>query len=449
MIKERINSINDDGIFKKGLAYSLLFLIAVIITLEKSGFRYTSLLPYCLFSLVFIIWSSRCYSLMKETDFLFAPIFLICGSLYAALLPITSDELPAAGIISYGDGATFSRIFSLPSFWILKLFGAEINSCVYFARFVNLICCAVLIWFSIKSIPYCNNIAAAVCLLPASMRSFATAAPQGTTLATSLLFISLALRAAYTKETYIISRKYMFALTSSTILMLFCNISTLPFISLLFMIPSNRFGHRGRYVRFLIIIGISIVICLLLWTFGAAIAVLGPVEGLSRSSQLLYIIEHPVYYVTVIARTIFTDGMRVFSEFFYTIPTYLETIPEIKLPWILAISLLICLIYVAYFDSGLSPRREKIIRTTGISTLVFIAVQITFYYLARTPLGNEVILGIDGGVFLPVILPTAMFIKRLCKHPAAPQKNFTESLLVMSLANLATIIVIYYSLSSI
>ena len=446
MIKERINSINDDGVFKKGVAYSLVFLAAVIINLEKTGFHSTSIFVFLLFSLLFTIWSSRCYSLMKETDFIFAPIFFICGSIYAYLLPITSDELPVAGIVSYGDGATFSRIFSLPSFWILKLLGAETETCIYFARFINLICCTVLIWFSIRSIPYCKSITVAICLLPASMRCFATAAPQGTTLATSLLFISLALRAAYTKDTYIISKKYLFALTSSTILMLFCNISTLPFISLLFMIPSNRYGQSKRYIRFLTVIGLFIILCVLLWTFGAAIAVLGPVEGLSRSSQLLYVIEHPFFYITVIIRTIFTDGMRVFSELFYTIPTLIADGNEIKLPWVIAISLMISLIYICYFDSGLSPRREKIIRTTGISTLVFIAVQITFYYLARTPLGNEVILGIDGGVFLPVILPSVMFIKRLCKHPAAPQKNFSESLLVMSLANLAALIVIYYSL---
>ncbi len=443
MIKDRINSLNDDGILLKGAAFSLFFLISVIMTLENVGVNSSSLVVYIILSALFTIWTSRCYSLLKDTDFLFAPLFFISGALYASLLPITPDEIPVAGILSYGDGATFSRLFSLPSFWIFKLIGLDIDTSVYFARFINLICCTILVWFSVRIIPYCNTIAAAVCLLPASLRSFATAAPQGTTLATSLLFISLALRAAYTKDTYIITKKYLFALASATILMLFCNISTLPFISLLFMIPVNRFGKKQRYVKFWLLVSISIIVCILLWTFGAAIAVLGPVEGLSRSAQLMFILEHPWYYITVIFRTLFTDGMRVFSEFFYTIPLSSAIFPEIKLPWVIAISLLISLIYVCYFDSGLSPRREKIIRTTGISTLVFIAVQITFYYLAKTPLGNPTILGIDGGVFLPVILPSMMFVKRLCKHPAAPQKNFSESLMVMSIANLATLVVIY------
>ena len=444
MIKDRLNSLNDDGLLKKGIAYSLFFLVALIINLENNGFRTSSVFLFIILSFLFTLWASKCYSLLKETDFLFTPLFFICGSIYSVLLPMTTDEIPVAGVVSYGDGATFSRFFSLPAFWFLKLCGADINSSVYFARFINLICCTVLICFSVKTIPYCNNIVAAICLLPASMRCFATASPQGTTLATSLLFISLALHASYTKDTYVITKKYLFALASSTILMLFCNISTLPFISLLFMIPDNRFGKKERYSRFLILVGAVIVICILLWTFGAAIAVLGPEEGLSRAAQLKYIFKHPVYYITVILRTVFTDGMRVFSEFFYTIPSVNPDYPEIKLPWVIAISLLICLIYVCYFDSGLSPRRERIIRTTGISTLLFIAGQITFYYLAKTPLGNTTILGIDGGVFLPVLLPLLMFIKRLCKHPAAPQKNFTESLLVMSLANLATIVVIYY-----
>ena len=35
MIKDRINSLNDDGILIKGISFSVFFLIAVIMTLEN------------------------------------------------------------------------------------------------------------------------------------------------------------------------------------------------------------------------------------------------------------------------------------------------------------------------------------------------------------------------------------------------------------------------------
>jgi len=446
MIKNKLDSLNDGGTLKKGILYTLFFLITLVYSLEKTGFNILDAAVLLLASFVVTVWSSKSFSLMKDTDILFAPLFLVSGSFFAAVLPITRDELPVPGILSYGDGATFSRLFSLPSFWIMKLCGGSAEASVYFARFINIICCGFMIWFAIRSIPYCKSICAAVALLPSSMRSIATAAPQGATLATSMLFISLALRASYTKDTYIISKKYMFALTVSAFLMLFCNISSLPFISLLLMIPSSRFGNKKRMSLFFSLILIFVILCMMFWGFGAAEAVLYPIEGLSRSEQLWYVVSHPFFYISVLIRTLLSDGLHILTELFVTFPFSLNSGSDLQLPWPLAVSFLMCFLYIGYFDSGLSPRRERIIRSTGISFLVFTIFQLTFYYLARTPLGYETIQGIDGSVLLPVLMPACMFVKRMCKHPAAPQKNFTEALMILALANIATAFFVWYSL---
>ena len=446
MLREKLNSINDGDTLKKGVLFSVFFLTAMLFSLETTGFRLSFAAVFLVASAAVIFWASRCFSLMKEIDLLFAPIFCLCGAFYAAVLPLTTDEIPVADVISYGDGATFSRIFSLPFFWILKICGASVETSAYFARYTNLFFCALLLWFAVRSIPYCKALSASIALLPSALRSFATAAPQGTTLATSMLFIALVIRAAYTRDDYVMSRRYLLGLTLSTLLMLFCNISALPFISLLLMIPADRFGARRRFLLFFAVIAVFVVICMTLWTFGAAEAVLAPLEGLSRGDQVRFIVSHPLYYLTVLVRTIFAEGMSIFSEIFVAIPVAYTAGSVIALPWVLPVSFMLCVMYTAYFDAGLSPRLEKIIRSTGISTLIFIAVQLTFYYMARTPVGNDVILGIDGGVLLPVFLPACLLIKRLCKHPAAPQKNFTEALMVSGIANIAAALFISFSL---
>ena len=447
MLREKLDSLNDGDTLKKGILFTLFFLIAMIFSSESSsGIRIPFVLLFVIASAAVSFWASRCFALMKNMDILFAPLFLVCGAFYAAVLPITSDEIPVAGVLSYGDGATFSRVFSLPSFWLMHLCGGSVEASVIFARFVNLICCGFLIWFAVRSTPYCKTISASIALLPSAMRSIATAAPQGTTLATSMLFIALVIRAAYTRDDYVMGRRYLLSLTCSTLLMLFCNISTLPFVSLLLMIPADRFGARRRFLSFFACVAAFTLLCIALWTFGAAEAILAPLPDLSRGAQFSYILSHPFKYLLVIIRTIFSEGMRIVSEIFVAIPVTYTGGSEIALPWVLPVSFLLCMLYVSYFDAGLSPRLEKIIRSTGISTLVFIAVQFTFYYMARTPLGNDRILGIDGGVLLPVFLPACLFVKRLCKHPAAPQKNFTESLMVLSIANIATALFIHLSL---
>ncbi|MBR5045881.1 MAG: DUF2142 domain-containing protein, partial [Oscillospiraceae bacterium] len=266
-----------------------------------------------------------------------------------------------------------------------------------------------------------------------------------TTLVTSMLFIALTLRAAYTRDSYILTRRYLFALTASALMMLFCNITAIPFVFLLLMIPETRYGSKNRRLSFFACIIAFVVLCVVLWSFGAAEAILSPIEGLSRSEQMEFVLSHPFFYITAFVRTIFTEGMRILSEIFVTIPVAYTTGSEIHLPWVFALSFILCCIYTGFFDSGLSPRRERIIRSTTLSTLIFIICHLTFYYLARTPLGNDVILGIDGGVMLPVFLPACLLLKRLSKHPAAPQKNFTESFLIISLANIASALYIYFS----
>ena len=446
MLKEKLESLNDGGTLKKGLLYSAFYLVALLFSLENTGFHLSSVLVFIAASALVIFWCSRCFSLMKETEDLFAPLFLLCGSFYAAVLPITKDEIPTAGVISYGDGATFSRIFSLPAFWAMKLCGGSVTVSAYFARYVNLIFCAALLWFAVRSIPYCKSFSAIVTLLPSAMRSFATASPQGTTLITSLLFIALTLRAAYTRDSYIITRKYLFALTASALMMLFCNITALPFVFLLLMIPESRYGSRKRRLYFFGCIILFVIVCIVLWSFGAAEAILSPIDGLSREEQMRFVLSHPLYYMTAFVRTVFNEGMRILSEIFVTIPVTYTGGNEIRLPWLFAVSFLLCCIYTGFFDSGLSPRRKRIIRSTTLSTLIFIIGHLTFYYLARTPLGNDVILGVDGSVMLPVFLPACLLLKRLSRHPAAPQKNFTESFLIISLANIASALYICFSL---
>ena len=446
MLKEKLESLNDGGTLKKGLMFSAFYLVALLFSLEKTGLHIYSAVVFLLASVLIIFWCSRCFSLMKDTEDLFAPLFALCGSFYAAVLPITADEIPAAGVVSYGDGATFSRIFSLPAFWAMKLCGGSVTVSAYFARFVNLLFCAAMLWFAIRSIPYCKTFCAAVTLLPSAMRSFATASPQGTTLVTSMLFIALTLRAAYTRDSYVLTHKYLFALIVSALMMLFCNITTLPFISLLLMIPESRYGTSKRRRCFYAVIAAFVVICILLWSFGAAEAILSPIDDLSRRDQMDFVLRHPFFYITAFVRTIFTEGMRILSEIFITVPVAFTAGSEIHLPWVFALSFMLCCIYTGFFDSGLSPRRERIIRSTSISTLIFIIGHLTLYYMSRTPLGSDVILGIDGSVMLPVFLPACLLIKRLNKHPAAPQKNFTGALLIMALANIASALYIRFSL---
>ena len=430
---DKIKNINDGGLLRDGVLFSTLFLIVILFS--NPSISPLSILLFIVACALLIFWTIRAYALQQSIAYLFAPLLFLVGIYVLFTIPITTDELPGGPALTYGDAATFSRFVSLPSFWVGNFLGLTEIQAAYFARVISFVFQCACISYAVSILPYCQSIAAIISFMPATLRSITTASPIGMSFSLSLLFVALSLRAAY-KQYQRLTNKDTAILLVCAGFMLFSSIATLPMLIFILMIPKEYFQSKQHFRRFLIILFVITILICVAWIIYAPIAVPPLTNDADRYSQMTYILTHPFHFIGTVMRTAVYEGGTYLIDLL-TSPIHRVVEQTVSWPYILTIS--ICVFYAVYFDSGLSPKRFFVIRCTALSVFIYVLATMTLYYVSCSPVGSSMILDLYGDYFIPALFPGVLFLKRLFKHPAAPQKNLSFALLLAALSNLAAI----------
>ena len=438
-----LKNINEGNVLRDG---ALLFgglLCCLLYAANGSGLTLPLAAVMLLAGGALVFWCARCYTLQKETAELYLLLFLLPALLYALTLPVTPDELPVTGLLTYGNGRTFARLFSLPAFWLGRLVGMSAPACVTLARVAHVLGCSAVLTFAVAVIPYGKSIAACITLLPACMGGFACASPNSSTLAFSMAFIALALRLAYTKDAYVMSVRYRAALILCCTLMLLCDISCLPLLVFLFMIPRERFGSKKQTAVTLLLLAAGIAAAVLAWALLPA-AAHATVLSADPAAQLQHMLRHPIAFLGSCVNTAFAEGGHLIAQLTALDGTHWGS--SFQLLWPVTAALLICMFYAFYFDAGLSSRRKYVLRSIGGALVLYLLCEAANCYLHGTAVGETLISGLAANMLLPCALPAVLFVKRLFKHPAAPQKNLNLVLLTLALCNTVSVLLVYLAI---
>ncbi len=422
----------DGGLRKDGSLFFLVCLITMLFTLNIKQVSVVEIVLYVAASIGSIIWCATSYKLQLTVEKLVVPLFACVGLLYSIGIA-ASEEVECSLIVALSDGQLFSRALYLPFYFIFRMFLPTIAA-TYCSRIVTTLLCALILGFSIQTIPYGETILALTALLPNSVYQMVTGSSVATSLFLSFLFISLTIRVAYTKSYYVMTRRYEFALLFSAGIMVLSDLACLAFLSLLFMIPSRCFGDKKKRYRFIAII-VLFVIVILLYRF------------YTTSNYNSSVFSKKDVFLNQVISAPFSFFVTLFKTFFEKGGEYLLSFISVKggigaVPWPFVFSVIVTYVYTLYFDSGLSPKRFFVIRCTLLSTGLFALVVATKGYLFNSSFSTGIIDYLQGPEFLPLLLPAVFLIKRMFKHPAAPQKNLSLAVLVCVLANLSS--VLYY-----
>lgn len=416
----------DGGLRKDGLLFFSFCCITLLFTLDYSTVSVPFLIAYVILSVGSFLWCANTYKLQMNVEKLVVPLFAVVGLFYSFGFPI-SNEIEASFSMSLYDGQFFSRILYLPFYHVFHSFSSHVVS-TYLARVFTVLICSLILGFSVQTTPYGESIISIVALLPSSIYLTVLGSSISTSLFLSILFISLTIRVAYTKSYYIMTTRYRFALIFACSVLVLADLACLAFWALLFMIPERCYGDKKNRLRFVTIL-VVLLILILVYRFYTT----GNYSTSVFSKKTVFIDEvlhTPFHYVLTLFRTFFVEGGNYLLNIFS-----LENSP-LKTPWPLIVSLAIVFVYVVYFDSGLSPKRFFVIRCTLIASVLFIVVIATKGYLFSTNNSSGLMNYLQGTEFLPVFIPLIFFIKRLFKHPAAPQKNLSFALLITVLVDL-------------
>lgn len=324
---------------------------------------------------------------------------------------------------------------SAVGFSISQIAGFSTIVSIYFARFFNLAVYIVLLFIAIRNIPQGKRILSVVALLPMTIHQVASLSYDATILGMAFLLLALILKAI--SEERRISRKEAIAIVVISCLLAPCKV-VYSLISLLALFISNdKFESRLQGIVFKVLVfGLSILyICLTsLFSISLIAENQAPEEGM-RGYALSSIAERPGWFINLFINTCFErSDFLLFSMLGYWLGSFQE---GLQLPIAFFMPFLFILLLAAIRNRKEYPLRPAIrISMLAIFVCVFLLTTLTMF-LAFTKIGFEVIDGVQGRYFLPV-LPLLLF--GLMGKTIVTEKDYTY-LLVYSESVLSSFVV--------
>lgn len=293
--------------------------------------------------------------------------------------------------------------------FIATLFNLPIIMQVIFGKLFNYILYVLLIYLSIKHIPFKKELIFFISLLPMSLQEAVSLSPDSMIIATIIALTSFILYQRENKNTTM-NNKNKILLSILAITISLCKIVYLPLVFLIFLIPDKKFkSKKEKYIYCSIVCLISIIVNLYWLSISSKYLV--AFHSRSNSSlQLKYIITHPLNYCILLFRT-----------FDYYILIYLEELVGCSLgqfivgtsPIIVLLSIIILILLV----SGRNKKGRKVLKLPEkiYITALLIATILLMYtslYLQWTGYKETMVDGVQGRYFIPMIpILSLLFMK--------------------------------------
>lgn len=259
---------------------------------------------------------------------------------------------------------------------------------------------------AIKLVPNKKVFFLIVCLLPINIFSAICISGDTVTNAVCTLFIAIIYRKIYLKER--ITKKEKIILIALGCMIALCKIVYLPFVTLVLLLKEDNFENKKEWKKFIITLIIASFIVGLAWFVVGSTNLAN--SNSNSKEQLNYILTNPFEYCAIIARTICKDG----DKFVYQLCTGNELMCHAKTTIYPIVSYIIS---IALFMSLFTNEDDKKVEVNalrkiwvalivfGTSLLIMTAIYIQWTSLPGIgKIGNEVIKGIQGRYFIPVVL---------------------------------------------
>ena len=272
----------------------------------------------------------------------------------------------------------------------------------YAGRIFNWIFITILLYLAIKILPVGKRFMVLIALMPMNIHESICLAPDGVVVATSMLIVSLVVKFRHQAKARMHCSE-VFVLYCLAISISLLKIVYLPFCLLYILIPQECFGGKKQKLFHAGIIAILTASLNLMW-LGICNKFLS-VSGTNAVAQLAYIIKNPIDYIIVLLNTFFNQ-----SGFWANtmIGSYLGELNIATVP----ISILLYMGMLMY--NFVSPNktayrletRDKI--ENGIFGFVVFSIMLlisTSLYIQWTAPYKDIIEGIQGRYFIPLLLP--------------------------------------------
>lgn len=303
----------------------------------------------------------------------------------------------------------------------------------YLTRIFNLILYCFLGYWALKTIPYMKFTVFLILLVPMNLSLAASCSTDSILIGSSLLFTAKILE-SITKPLNL--KNYFILIILAFILaMTKHNIFLIP---LIFLIPKEKFN--GNYLlKISGILILSLIPCII-WSKAIEHLYIPLNPDADMYKQINFILKNPLKYIQVLFMTVIFKTLRLIATsigFLGWQDTRLWFMTYILYP----IAIFLSTIYSGITNDFLTKNKKLFVITLAIISYLIIS---TYLYLAWSPVGNDIIIGLNGKYYTPLLLPlltvTALILKSK-QHPITPQVTlgvyiFTSIILTSSVISL-------------
>lgn len=348
----------------------------------------------------------------------------------------------------FSNTASYSFVCYLPqTIGILagKALQLPMLGIAYLGRLFNLATWIAIMYVALKIIPCYKKLFLITALLPITMQEAASMSADALTICMCFLLISFVLYFIKTKKDKISRKKFILLLIITTVVSL-CKIVYIPLCLLLLLIPKERFENKkDRIKKIAFIIGFAILINLVWLSIGSQFLVEFN-QGVNSGEQVKYILSNPFAYLQVMASTIFANGEFLSG----TLSRSLESF-NVTMPYVFQLLILIMMVISIKKDTENVYWNSIIQKLFSIGILgACILLIFTSLYVQWTPVKSNVIDGIQGRYFIPLLLLIPMIATKISdrkiKITEKGESWFEQYLCItMIFINIAALTLLFYT----
>ena len=326
--------------------------------------------------------------------------------------------------IGFSNTALYAPATYLPQVLGIKLVSLFSNNALviaYAARLFNWLITGLILLFAIHYIPIGKKLLFLVSFLPMNMQQFNSMSPDAFTFALCMGMVAFVL---YQKFSMIGKMKwYHYVLMYGLIIGLSqCKIVYIVFCALLFLIPMDRFVSKKKYVMHVVVsIVIMLSICLI-WLNISSGMLIEFQPGVDSAQQVKNILSNPLEYVGIMIKTVDTFGDSWLRQMLGENLGWLNISTSYSLLMCYATLIVVCIFRDAdVMDYTLSKGNRVFLFSCMFLIMILICTSI---YVQWTAAGSDIIYGIQGRYFLPILVPLLLAIRPAYKYVATNTLDF-------------------------
>lgn len=328
--------------------------------------------------------------------------------------------------ITYGNTALYSPFTYTAQaigIWIGKLFSSRAVFLAYSGRVAAWLMVGILLFLSIRYIPFGKYVLIGISLLPMNMHECISLAGDGFTYAVTMAFLAFVLYVRYTQTHKLSVRQYgllyllLFYLAS-------CKIVYMPFCILAFFIPMERFGSKKKYFCHIVCAALVVAIVSIGWLMISSEFLVEFRPGVDSAQQIRYVLSNPTEYVEIVFRTILEKGESLVMNMLGSSLGHFNVRVNIGILVMAAAS-----IGYVYGKEELLWMGERAVYQRMLMMAACASTALLIYtslYVQWTAVGETLVDGVQGRYFLPVVLPVLLSWKGGKKKAAVQAEENQE-----------------------